>query len=182
MFRGFLVLVALGLLSASVAHASLAEALTLEELVDRSEHVVHARALRSMSRFERDVIVTYTTLEVIESAKGGLATRSTLDVVYLGGVVGDVAMSVEGSPRFVVGEESVVFAERNRAFMTPTGMSQGVMPVRTERGVRRVLPGGTGFSLVQRSRGRLVQAPAAITSPRALDDVLAEVRTIAGTR
>jgi hypothetical protein len=182
MHRLALALAALSLFAASAARASLAEALSLDELVDRSEHVVHTRALRSSSRFEGNVIVTYTTLEVLETAKGALRSGNTLEVRYLGGVVGDLGMRIEGTPHFTVGEESLVFAATLNAHMTPVGLSQGVMPVRVERGgVRQVLPGGNGLALVSRSRGRLAQAPAAVPSPRPLTDVLAEVRARAGT-
>jgi hypothetical protein len=129
------------------------------------------------------VIVTSTTLEVIESAKGSTRAGGTLEVVHMGGVVGDLAMRVEGAPRFNVGTESVVFAGTVHGRMTPVGMSQGVMPVRIESGRRMAMPGGIGLALVRRqSNGRLGAAPGAITAARPLEDLLGEVRTLGGAR
>lgn len=181
MQRLALFLALLALATATVARASIAEALTLEELVRESERVVHARTLASAGHYEGNVIVTTTTLEVLEDAKG--RGSRTFEVVHLGGVVGDVAMRVEGAPSFAVGTESLVFAGVVNGRMTPVGMSQGVLPVRVEQGSRRVFPGGRGLALVRRSQtGRLGAAPGALDAPRALDAVLEDIRRIAGAR
>lgn len=180
MVRSALLVAVCSLVAASAAHASLAEALPLEALVRDATHVVHARTERTSSRYEGHAIVTTVSLAVIEPAKGRARVGEVLEVVHLGGVVGDVAMRVEGAPAFTVGTESVVFAGEVNGRLTPVGMSQGVLPVRVERGVRRVAPGGAGLALVVRRNGRLLPAPAA-TADRPLRELLDDVRSLAET-
>jgi hypothetical protein len=179
MSRLVLHLLVLTLVTASIAEASVSEALPLDALVRQSAHVVHARTVRSNARFEGNVIVTTVVIEVIEAAKGRARPGTTLTLAHLGGAVGDVGMRVEGAPSLPVGSENVVFATEIGGRLTPVGMSQGVMPVRVENGRRQVMPGGAGLALVTRGRtGSLEPSRGALTTPRALGEVLDEVRAL----
>lgn len=166
-------------LTASIAEASVSEALPLATLVRQSAYVVHARTVRSEARFEGNVIVTTVEIEVVDSAKGRAPRGTMLTLAHLGGAVGDVAMRVEGAPSLPVGSENLVFATELGGRLTPVGMSQGVMPIHIENGRRQVMPGGAGLALVRRGRtGALDPARGALVAPRALDTMLDDVRAL----
>ena len=154
---------------ASPALATVSQALSLGELVDRADHVVLASCVDAQaSRDARRRIVTDFSLRVEESMKGGAAAGDTLTMRALGGAIGDLGMRVEGEPHLEVGRRYLVFvrATRDGRILRPVGMSQGVMPVEEQGGELTVQPGGEGMALVQRARGgRLVPAPAAILHP-----------------
>jgi hypothetical protein len=59
-------------------------------------------------------------------------------------------------------------------------MAQGVLPVDVDtRGRDMVFPGGRGLALMRRvAGGRLAPAPGALTEPRPLGDVCAEIEAL----
>ena len=65
------------------------------------------------SRWENGTIWTVTTLEVVEAMKGDLPGEITVRLP--GGRVGHLIASVEGTPKFIPGDEAVVFLERSPA-------------------------------------------------------------------
>lgn len=149
----------------SAAHATITEALSLDELVQQADIValvtcVDQHALRD----DRSRIVTDYALRVDEVMKGSATVGSQITMRRLGGVIGDLGMRVEGEPHLVAGRRYVVFLRRiDRGVSRPVGMSQGVMPVEEPHGVLTVQPGGGGLSLVQRGAGGgLHPAPAAL--------------------
>ncbi len=58
------------------------------------------------------------------------------------------------------------------------GMAQGVLPIQRVGGVDLVLPNAAGLSLVAPGHGGLLPGRPALASPRALDDVLDEIRAL----
>ncbi len=116
------------LLGAAVAplSATLVERLTLEQLADRSERIVHGRCLRTWSAWDADhqAIWTHCEVEVADPLKGGAA--KTVVVSEPGGVVDGVEMTIEGVSRFERGEEMVLFLYRvpNGLWRT-RGLGQG---------------------------------------------------------
>jgi hypothetical protein len=111
--------------------------MSLEDLVERSEFVLHARCLRSWSAWDEQkrVIWTHTELLLAESLKGTAAT--TIVVSEPGGMVGDVGMTVEGAPRYRSGEEVVVFLYRTpQGLLRTRGLSQGKFTLTGEERVR----------------------------------------------
>ncbi|HEY8431329.1 MAG TPA: hypothetical protein VIL20_23275 [Sandaracinaceae bacterium] len=171
---------------ASSAHATISEALSLEELVRRADHVVVATAIGERARRDaRGRIVTDYTVRVDEVMKGDARPGATLVMTRLGGVLGDVGMRVEGEPSLEVGARYVLFLDRlsDGRTLRPVGMSQGVLPVQDRGGEPTVLPGGGGLSLVQRVRGgRLVPAPAAILHATPLAELRDRVERIEDRR
>lgn len=156
------------------ASATISEALSLQELVARADHVVLATAASAHAqRDARNRIVTDYALRVSEVMKGDAAIGSTLTMRSLGGVLGDLGMRVEGEPHLTTGERYVVFLGRTSSgLLRPVGMSQGVFPVRGAGGAATVLPGGGGLSLVQRVQGgQLVPAPGALPHPLRYDEL-----------
>jgi len=122
-------------------HATIAERLTLEDMVERSERIVQGRCIRTWSAWdaERQFIWTHSEIEVLDSLKG--AKTTTLLVSEPGGVVDGVGMTVEGAPRYERGEELVLFAYRvPNGFWRARGFGQGKFTIVADprSGERRV--------------------------------------------
>jgi len=83
---------------------------TVDELVESSHLILHARVASSSSQWEGNNIYTYTQLDVIEPMKGSPTERVT--VKQLGGRVEQDALEVPGSPKLEQGEEVVLFLVR----------------------------------------------------------------------
>ena len=164
------------------AHATVAVAFDLRELVDRADEVALVEAIDARSlRDERGRIVTDTVVRVLESVEGGARVGDTFVIRRLGGVVGNVGMYVEGEAQLQPGERAVVFAKRvaPNAPLRTVGMAQGVMPVRASGAHDVVTPNGGGLVLVRPlPNGRLAPATAALTAPLPLDQLLDQLRTI----
>ena len=176
--------VLLGSFVASPASATLSEALSLSDLVERSQLVAVVTCTDERTvRDSRGRIVTDYGLTIQESWRGDGAPGETITMRSLGGVLGDIGMRVEGEPRLGVGARYLVFLRRlsGGGALRPVGMSQGVMPVETEGATVRVLPGGEGLALRQRTRGgRLIEAPPAIVHPEPLEAVRERVTALGG--
>jgi len=174
----FLVVAAL----AGVARASVVLELELPELVQRADHIVLATAGEETSRFAPDGrIVTDVTLTVKETLKGDFRTGRDIVVTRLGGSVGDLAMLVEGAPRFQKGRSAVVFLRElsSRGELRVVGMSQGVFQVEDREGGMFLVPGGGDLSLVHRDAdGELVDVPVPAVEPGPMDDLLSEIRKL----
>ncbi|MCA9530972.1 MAG: hypothetical protein KC543_12610 [Myxococcales bacterium] len=183
--------VALAVLCAP-ASASMVEARTLEQLVRDAGYVVLARVESQASRYDaRGRIVTDVTLEIEQVVKGDAEPGARLVLRRFGGVVGDVAATVDGAPTFRDGELAVVFAQRRGGdHLYAVGMSQGVFPVRVVRskaragGATRVVdPSGRGLALVTRGpNGTLQKAAGVLSETTSLDAFLGRLRAIAAAQ
>lgn len=115
---------------ASVAHATTLLKLDMDDLVDRSERIVHGEVTKLEAKEEQGRIVTYITLDVQDSLKGP-ADEKTVSFRVLGGRMGDLVTIVHGTPQFSVGEQVLVFLEQPASKKGPklplvvTGMAQG---------------------------------------------------------
>jgi len=106
--------------------STLVERLTLEQLADRSERIVHGRCLRTWSAWDADhqAIWTHCEVEVVDPLKGGAV--KTLVVSEPGGVVDGVEMTIDGVARFERGEEMVLFLYRvPNGLWRARGLGQG---------------------------------------------------------
>jgi len=106
--------------------ATLVERLTLEQLADRSERIVHGLCLRAWSAWDANhqAIWTHCEVEVVDPLKGGAA--KTVVVSEPGGVVDGVEMTIEGVARFERGEEMVLFLYRvPNGLWRARGLGQG---------------------------------------------------------
>lgn len=179
-----LALLAAVVIAPATAHATITEALSLEQLVQRADHVVLATAEAENARYDaRGRIVTDFTIRIDEVMKGSTRVGARLVMTRLGGAIGDLGMRVEGEPHLAVGVRYVLFlrAGRDGRTLRAVGMSQGVMEVQTQAGAPTVMPGGGGLALMQRVRGgSLVPAPAALVHPEPYARVRARVEQIAG--
>lgn len=105
-----LLLAALVLIQNPAANAILAE-VTVPELVQMADHIVEAEVLSTSSNWsdDRDQIITTVQLRNRKSHAGSLSDSSFVTVILPGGTVGDIAMEVEHTPEFKVGESVIVF-------------------------------------------------------------------------
>ena len=167
----------------SIAFATQVEALSMRELVEGADHIVVGTVVAQQAHYDDlDRIVTDSTIRVEETLHG--ARSETLVVRHIGGVVGELGLSVAGEGRYADGARMLLFL---RSFdsgdagvvMRPVGMSQGEMPIVDGATGEVVLPGAAGVSVVTRMPdGQLVPAPAAITAPAPRDELLARVRDL----
>jgi hypothetical protein len=99
------------LLGPPMAEASVALAVTLEELVDHADLAVVARATERHSQWEEiggsRRIVTYTRLELLRTVGG--PPPDELWVRTLGGAVDAIGQQVEGEARLPLGSRSLLF-------------------------------------------------------------------------
>lgn len=175
-----LVLCAL-LLGAQTAAASVVEALSLADLVKRSEHVVVATAGERMSRRNGNVIVTDVQLKIDEGLKGGSQRGDTLIATLLGGVTEGLGLQVPGEAALPEGAQLVVFLRRTKESkdLRVVGMAQGALPIEVRSGKPMVQPPSHDVELMQRGAdGTLQKGEAAVASELALPDLLTRIRSL----
>ena len=83
-------------------------------LVRTSKAIVVATAGESYSRWAAGGwIETVTPIRVDEAIKAPLGTGEKIDVVELGGLIGDIGYTVPGSPRYEAGKRVLLFLDKN---------------------------------------------------------------------
>ena len=121
-------------LVAGSCQATLQKTLDLDQLVDESSAIVHARIVASRVDWNSShtSIVTLYTVEAGRYLKGSLG--SSFELVELGGQIGNLAMSVAGAPHFPAGEEVVLFLWTDGIYgrHQAIGFEQGVFRVRKD--------------------------------------------------
>jgi len=133
---------------------------TFEELVNESEYVVRT-VVKSLTyeRRERNgqsLIYTLVEFEVREVVAG--TPPQPLVLRMLGGQVGDEVLEVSGAPKFVIGQEDVLFVRGNGRQFTPlTAMMHGRYPVLKEA--------ATGRAYMARSNHAPLQAVSEVSRP-----------------
>ena len=159
--KRFLAVVAV-LAVAGPAAATVVPRLTLEEIVARSEVVVHGRCVRTWAAWdsERRFIWTHSEIQVLDRWKG--AAGATVVVSELGGVVGEMGLAVDGMPRYEPGEEVVLFLYRvPNGYWRTRGLGQGKYEVEVSaRGESRARDAGSIEQFKTRVRG-IAARPAA---------------------
>jgi hypothetical protein len=98
---------------ATTMRATTLARMSLDQLAASADAVAHVRCDSAKSQWENGAIWTVTTFHVVESMKGDLPSQVTVRLP--GGRVGHLTATVDGTPRFHVGDEAVVFLERSRA-------------------------------------------------------------------
>jgi len=167
---------------ASPADGSVVQALELQELVAHTDRIVLGRVLFSESFRRPDgQLGTWHRIAVERELRGSAPDEQEVIVETLGGQIGDIAMRVEGEPTFTVGERVLVFMRDGGPYTAfrPVGMGQGVMRVRTERGVETVQQNREGVMLMRRNaQGRLERSLGALPEKQRLDALLLKLRDI----
>jgi len=87
--------------------------LSLGQLAGAADAVARVRCAGAESHWENGSIWTVTTFDVVESMKGNLPARMTVRVP--GGRVGHLIVTVDGTPKFNAGDDSIVFLVSSRA-------------------------------------------------------------------
>jgi hypothetical protein len=114
------------ILCPAAAHSTLVEYRSPRQLGDQSKLVARGR-VQSVESYWNDKhtkVFTRTRIAVDETYKG--SPRSAIEVIQLGGVVGNLRVTVHGAPHWEVGEEVLLFAEPYDAGdFRVSGFSQG---------------------------------------------------------
>lgn len=153
-------LLSLGFVSTQ-AEATIVVPLTLEQMQTRSNVVVRAVVLDSVSEWDRSEkhIFTFTRLKVLETFKGTNSVGEIIRIRTLGGEVGEVGMAVAGTAKFQPSEEVVIFGRTDRydaANFQVVGMSQGKFSIKkNDKGESMVIPDLTGLAFASTKEGRV---------------------------
>lgn len=133
-------------LSGGRAHATVMVEIPMEDLVRDADAIVLGTVERVGVRLQMDAAQrgmdphTITTIRVESWLKGSGDDRVTID--ELGGVMGELGLRIDGTPRYRTGERVVVFLHRVEGRYRTLQMAQGAF---------EVLPGVPGApSIVQR--------------------------------
>ncbi len=167
-------------LGGSLLDATLVPRMSVEQMVDDSELIVHGTVLRSWSGWDRarQFIWTHYELQVSDTMKGLPSVK--LVVSEPGGIVGETGMQIAGAPRYEVGEEVVLFLNRTPiGYLRSSGWGQGKFGVRSLGGAGPVVRSAVaGVSFVEAPGGQpagLKKARTPVTSFSGLE--LAEFKT-----
>jgi hypothetical protein len=127
------------LASVPVTHATSIIAPDFDHMVGDADYIVRA-VVKSVTPEWRDnpdqpgqrYIATLVELEVKQVIKGTPPSPLVLDVV--GGRIGDKELTIDGAPRFTVGQESILFVKGNGRQIIPlVGMKHGHYPLRHDK-------------------------------------------------
>jgi hypothetical protein len=127
------------------------EAMTLEDMADRADVIFVGKALGATADWNarRTRIYTYVTFEVEKYLKGGTGGRQ-MTIRLWGGQVGGMMAVVPGTPRFVPGEEVLLFCAGSRARVpTVLGLALGKFTLTR---------GSTGDTILKRDISGLILA------------------------
>ena len=108
------------------AQATLVPALSLEELIERSEIIAHGRVASSWPAWDsgHKYIWTHFRLDVLDPIRGN--PGASVVVSEPGGSLDGVSMSISGAPDYALGEEAIVFLYRTPiGYLRATGYGQG---------------------------------------------------------
>jgi len=149
--------------AAGLLHATIVPALTLEELVERSELIVQGHCVRTWSAWDAagQFIWTHSEIQVAAAVKG--RSGPTVVVSEPGGVVGNLEMVVEGVPHYRAGEDVVLFLYRTPiGVLRARGFGQGKYTIAADPagGSRRVRTQFFGADVVDLSRRAAPVRPA----------------------
>jgi len=106
--------------------------LSVAQMTHAAKRIVRARCLANSTAWDTGEIWTFTTFEVEENWKGAPHDKQ-IAVRLLGGTVGGLTSSVSGVPRFVNGEEAILFLEpTTRGDFSIVSWMQGTFRVRRD--------------------------------------------------
>ncbi len=145
-------LACLVLLGAAPAAASIARALSVEELAERADAVVLGTVTGQAAHWTRDhkQIFTWVAVHVEARWVDQVGAPDTLTVLRPGGELDGLGQDIPGEPRFQVGERVVLFLQRRNHVYRVLGLSQGLFRVEGATAVQELgnlalaRPGPTG--------------------------------------
>jgi hypothetical protein len=161
------------------ASASVALALSVEQLTLRADLVVRGHVVGQESAWTRGGRIVTTVHLAVDAALKGQAS-GTVKLVHLGGHVGDIGQQVSGEVAFTQGEEVVVFlrvrSHQPQLFQV-LGMSQGKFTVDRTGPVATARQGLEGLGLIARPGGSIEERPGTAV---ALPQLLSRISRAAG--
>jgi hypothetical protein len=162
----------------SPASASLILALDLPTLVTRADQisVVDVVSIKPGWNAEHSRIVTTIDVAVVDCWKGTAAPGSHVQIVQVGGTVGELTMRIDGMPHFERGERALLFLRGKAERASVVGMAQGKRPVSREAGrwiVSAPDRGGADFVRTTPASGGVFTV-----RPRPLEDLRSDVRAL----
>lgn len=108
--------------------------MSVMQMTHAARNIVRARCLANSTAWDAGEIWTFTTFEVDENWKGTPRDKQIV-VRLLGGTLGGLTSSVSGVPRFVEGEDVILFLEPTaRGDFSVVSWMQGTFRVRRDRG------------------------------------------------
>ncbi len=113
------------LLVCVAVQAAIVPSVSLEELIDQSEAIVHGRVMRSWSAWDgaHKYIWTHHLIAVIDPVRGG--GPGFVVASEPGGELDGVGMRFSGALEYSVGEEAIVFLYRTPiGYLRATGSGQ----------------------------------------------------------
>ena len=127
MIKGKLVtLFSAWLLNLALGQAPTQVPLSIETLATKADAVVHGKVTAmTCKRDAKGRIFTEVRMDLTESLKGK-TTDKTFQLIHGGGILGEKRSRSIADPKFIVGEEVVVFVVYNsRGEAIPVGLNQG---------------------------------------------------------
>jgi hypothetical protein len=168
---------AVALLWAGPARATLVPEVGFETLVAESEAIVHGTVVRSWAAWDdqRAAIWTHYEIRVSDWLKGSRAT--SIQISEPGGSLDGMHTQIIGAPRYAVGEEVVVFADKTPiGYLRTCGWSQGKFLVSSQSDAARkiVAPVSSGARIV--NADRQLETPLSSFRAAQLDGFMSRIR------
>jgi hypothetical protein len=157
----------------------------LDKLTAANEVVVYGRVLDIHSHWnaDRTMIVTDVRVRAAEVLKGDRQARE-ITFTMLGGTVGDITTLIIGGPDLVPGSDYILFLNRERLVdqdvLTVRDLVQGAFEISDLGAGRRVYSQAVTHPLIPDASG--IDDPPGGAEGLALDDMLTQVRQLAGDR
>lgn len=130
-----LLLVIFIFLFTGMVFATIVVRMSVSQMVDRAQLVVEGTVTDTACRWDEAhrYIITEAQVKVSRTLKGKVGT-STITVRALGGEVDGVGLYVAGTPKFKIGEETLLFLERHPVKdWRVVGLSQGKFTLVTDK-------------------------------------------------
>jgi hypothetical protein len=126
--------VALALLTGAFAQATTLERMSLAKMAQTAPLILRARCVANSTSWDAGEIWTFTSFAIEEAWKGAPpGAAAQLTVRLLGGSVGSLTSTVSGIPRFLPGEEVVLFLEPTaRGDFSIVSWTQGTFRIRRD--------------------------------------------------
>jgi hypothetical protein len=160
--------------------------MSLEEVVDTSESIVHGTVARTWSDWDdaHKYIWTHYEIQVTDKLKGDVS--GTIVVSEPGGTVGETELQIAGTPHYAKGEEVVLFAERTPlGYLRTCGWGQGKFNVERSglNGRTTVRTAVKGVELIERPSALQAKGtPLADMNGLELDQFKTRVRSLVAQR
>ncbi len=139
------------------AQATVVKSLSLGQMTSEADVIVQARVLDRSSAWnaEKTRIYTVTRIQVSETLKG--PAESELQIRQIGGTVDGLSQKVVGNATLKVGEEVILFLDRDEAkpFHYVVGMAQGKYAIDRSQTTPRVVRTLHGLALADVADGKV---------------------------